>query len=313
MIRPALEDNPDVVRIVGGDGPRIKQQLFPQMLGRVPVRRLLERYPDRVEFEATLPAGANNLCVSLVPMASQVALDGEPTINMGGPIGSFAIPDGVNVAGHHRGTIDFIEFRIDNDDLPALLADHDLVPTTGQAKPGYVAADSLLERRLHQLRFALDHAPRLDALYLDMTLEACLGQLLRRHVDASFQIRRRRPSLTPAALRRVADFIDANIDQTLRLEELAQVAGVTRAHFARAFRNDTGFTPHRYVMLRRVDAALQMLRRGGMSIAEVASLSGFADNAHLSRIFRTMLGVGPSEARRMIEGAKEVAMAGRGF
>lgn len=311
MIRPVLEDNPDVVRIVAGGGPRIKQQLFPQALGRIPVRRLLERYPDRVDFEATLPSGASNLCVSLVPMASQVALNGEPTISMGGPIGSFAIPDGVHVAGHHRGNIDFIEFRIENGDLPGLLDEHDLVPTSGEPKPGYVAADSLLERRLQQLRFALDHAPRLDALYLDMTLEACLGQLLRRHVDASFQVRRRRPSLTPAALRRVADFIETNIEQSLRLEDLAQIAGVTRAHFARAFRNDTGLTPHRYVMLRRVDAALQLLRRGGLSIAEIASLSGFADNAHLSRIFRAMLGVGPSEARRMIDGAGLLAKTGR--
>lgn len=310
MIRPALENNRDVVRIVGGDGPILQQQCFPQRLGEIPVRRLLEQVPDRIDFEATLPSGADNLCVSLVPMASQVALDGEPTINLGGPIGSFAIPDGTNVQGYHHGTIDFIEFRIDGSDLPGLLEDHELVPASGRTKPGYVPADSLLERRLQQLRFALDHAPRLDALYLDAMLEACLGQLLRRHVDASFQSRRRRPSLTPAAIRRVADFIEVHIDQALRLEELAQVAGVTRAHFARAFRNDTGFTPHRYVMLRRVDAALQLLRRRGLSIAEIASLSGFADNAHLSRIFRTMLGVGPSEARRMIDGARSLAVAG---
>lgn len=298
MIRPPHEINDDGAHL--GQALPGLQQALPSTIGSIRIRRLFQQHADKVDFDGVLPGQTDNLCVSLRRASStKTWFDGRLAISPGGPIGSFAIPSGARVSGNHCGTVDFIEFRIPAGELPVLLDKHDLRPRSGGVRAEFVAADGLLERRQHQLRFALDSAPRLDVLYLDTMLEACLSQLLRRHVEVSAAASRR-PSLTPAALRRIADYIEAHIDQPLRLEQLAKVVGISRAHFARAFHNETGVTPHRYVMQRRVEAALIMLKTGDLPLSDIASMTGFADNAHLNRMFRKLLGVRPSEARGMV-------------
>lgn len=267
----------------------------------VRVRRL-ETHGDRdADFGGRLPDGTENLCVFLAPTRSIVGFDGRTVLEGRTSPGSLAIPDGTHMAGTYRGAVDFLEFRVASADVPELLSAHEMrAPTRwcgGGLRPGYTPADELFDRRVRHLATALDRMPRLDVLYFDTLLEACLGHLLRRHVDAERVAVRRRPSLAPTAMRRVADFIEARIGTALRLDELAGVAGVSRAHFARAFHAQAGVTPHRYVMHRRIDAALGLLTRRSLPIETIARLTGFADHAHLTRTFRHQLGITPSAAR----------------
>jgi AraC-like DNA-binding protein len=104
--------------------------------------------------------------------------------------------------------------------------------------------------------------------------------------------------LAPAALRRVKDFIDANLDKNLDLETLAETAELSTFHFARAFKKTTGTTPHNFLLERRVDRARQLLLGTDLSLAEIARAVGFSDQGHLARHVRTRLGVPPSILRR---------------
>lgn len=298
MIRPPLEDNADGLSTAGA--PPMQQQRLPQTLGPVRVRRLMHDGEAGQEFDGVLPSGVENLCVSLIPTRSLYALDGRPVRAPGGPAGSFAIPAGARVSGRHGGEVDFIEFRIATDALPALLEEHDLRPGGGPLRPDYLPVDTLLATRLAHLRFAMAHLPRLDSLYLDAMLEACLAHLLRRHAASSHRARRQ-PSLSPTAMRRVFEYVDAHVGRALRLEELASVAHISRAHFARAFHHETGFTPHRWVMQRRVETALSLLRtEPRLALSAIASRAGFADHAHLTRTFRRELRATPTEVRVLL-------------
>lgn len=297
MIRPPLENNHDALE-TNGAAP-LRQLRLPHTLGRVGVRRLTHRVETAHAFEGHLPPGYENLCVSLDPFRSAFSLDGRTMLREGGPLGSFAIGSGMRLTGRHWGRVDFVEFRIGVDDLPAVLADHGVGPGTLDLHVGYRPADQPLQHALAQLRTALTLLPRLDALYLDTLLEACLGQLVRRHVMRTGRIERR-PSLSPTAVKRVIAFIDANLARILRLEELAGVAGISRAHFARAFHAETGFTPHRYVMRRRVETALRAMAHREPTLAAIAKTTGFADHAHMTRTFRQQLRVAPSAAREML-------------
>jgi AraC family transcriptional regulator len=80
----------------------------------------------------------------------------------------------------------------------------------------------------------------------------------------------------------------------LRLVELSSVAGISRSHFARAFRNSAGMAPHAFVLQRRLARAVEWLTPRTLSMREVAARCGFADQAHLTRAFKSQFGYAPS-------------------
>jgi AraC family transcriptional regulator len=100
-------------------------------------------------------------------------------------------------------------------------------------------------------------------------------------------------------LRRVVDRMhDLNSD--LSLPALAAETGYSRAHFARMFRRATGHTPHQYVLQLRVARAQELLRKPHASLIDIATICGFSSHAHMSRIFRQVVGASPGAYRRSI-------------
>lgn len=100
-------------------------------------------------------------------------------------------------------------------------------------------------------------------------------------------------AMSEERLRRVLLHVAMNLQGTLSLEELASVAGTSRAHFARQFRRSTGSSPHQYVLHCRLALAREMLQHTQLSLGEVALRVGFVDQSHLNRRFRASLGVTP--------------------
>jgi AraC-like DNA-binding protein len=108
---------------------------------------------------------------------------------------------------------------------------------------------------------------------------------------------RARGGLPPGVIRRVQEYIDVHMSENVDLPVLAGVAGVSTYHFAREFKRSTGTTPHYFVINRRVERARDMLARTNYSLAEIALAVGFADQSHLSRHFRHIVGSTPREFR----------------
>jgi AraC family transcriptional regulator len=96
----------------------------------------------------------------------------------------------------------------------------------------------------------------------------------------------------------VADHIDANLGGALRLGELSRVVHMSPFHFARLFKRTAGVPPHRFVVRRRVERAIELLAGGEHPIAEIARLVGFATASHFTTVFRRITGVTPTEYRR---------------
>jgi AraC family transcriptional regulator len=105
-------------------------------------------------------------------------------------------------------------------------------------------------------------------------------------------------ALPRGRLRAIIGYIDEHLDASLTLEQLAAVARLSPYHFARQFKAATGLPPRRFVILRRVERAKQLLQSGGdLSLSEVATLAGFRDQSQLSRHFKRHLGVTPRQFR----------------
>ena len=107
-------------------------------------------------------------------------------------------------------------------------------------------------------------------------------------------------------LNRVLEYIAANLPSEIRLEDLAAVAGLSVFHFARAFRESTGVTPHQYVLQRRIDSVKTLLRSRNWNLEAIASATGFADASHLTKAFRRHTGTTPKTWRQQRDSSNAI-------
>jgi AraC-like DNA-binding protein/PAS domain-containing protein len=106
-----------------------------------------------------------------------------------------------------------------------------------------------------------------------------------------------RGGLSPVVTRRVCDYIEGHLDEKMRLDGLAALAGLSSDYFARAFHQSVGVPPHTYLLRRRLEHVEHMLRETHAPLSEIALATGFSDQSHLARHFRRWAGVSPRQVR----------------
>jgi AraC-like DNA-binding protein len=112
---------------------------------------------------------------------------------------------------------------------------------------------------------------------------------------------RRCGGLNKRQLDRLEQYIEARLDASPSVADLAELAGLSLYHFIRSFKRALGMTPHRYIMMRRVERAKMLLRDTDLSVLQ-ASLEVGLTPTQLARIFVSAVGVSPAEFRRAIRG-----------
>jgi AraC-like DNA-binding protein len=101
-----------------------------------------------------------------------------------------------------------------------------------------------------------------------------------------------------ARLRRVRDRIDRDYAQPLDVEALARGAHMSAGHLSREFRRAYGESPYSYLMTRRIERAMALLRRGDLTVTEVCFEVGCASLGTFSTRFTELVGISPSVYRR---------------
>ena len=102
-----------------------------------------------------------------------------------------------------------------------------------------------------------------------------------------------RGGLSGGVRRRVLELMDARADSQLSIDELAREAGLSPAHFARAFKQSVGRAPHQHLVSLRLERARRLLEAPDAGLSDVAQRVGFADQAHFTRFFKRQFGVTP--------------------
>ncbi|MEU6242874.1 AraC family transcriptional regulator [Streptomyces sp. NPDC047024] len=160
----------------------------------------------------------------------------------------------------------------------------------GAAVDGPDLADALLRERVGRLHGALRRAG--DELEAESRL-ALVGERLRDHLR-----RRERPSARPDPVlaRRLRELLDEQVTARLTLADAARLLHAHPAHLVRTFSTTYGIPPHQYLTSRRVGRARHLLL-DDLPPSEVATATGFCDQAHLTRHFKRLVGVTPGRYR----------------
>ena len=101
-------------------------------------------------------------------------------------------------------------------------------------------------------------------------------------------------------LLRAKDRMDAASHEQWPVERLARVSGVSEAHFARSFKQAFGLPPHRYLLTRRIERAMAMLRDTDLAITEIAFRTGWESLGTFGRTYRDITGESPSATRKRL-------------
>jgi transcriptional regulator GlxA family with amidase domain len=122
------------------------------------------------------------------------------------------------------------------------------------------------------------------------------------HFIARFGSKRAAPihrgGLAPWQRKRAREMLEANLDGSISLEEVARQCRLSTRHFSRAFSQSMGLPPQRWLIRHRVETAKGLLRDTELPIADVAKSTGFADQSHLTRVFTEWIGQSPGSWRR---------------
>lgn len=125
----------------------------------------------------------------------------------------------------------------------------------------------------------------------------CIGQILAMHLARPELPRAKVNALPKWRLRRVEQHVAAHFERSISLSELANVAGLSRMHFAAQFRAATGYRPREYLLKHRIEHAKSLLTTTQRPLAEIALAVGFSTQAHFSTVFKRISGETPARWR----------------
>ena len=157
-----------------------------------------------------------------------------------------------------------------------------------------------------QLGLALLRADEFGAsfgrIYADGITLAIVSRLLALQTRGQSEPGRRAAAgLSKWRLRRVIDFVEANLGEQISLADVAAASGLSRMHFAAQFKATTGCPPHEYVVRRRIARAQEIMTASPVPLVEVALQVGFQSQAHFTTVFRRIVGQPPHAWRQSVK------------
>lgn len=149
-------------------------------------------------------------------------------------------------------------------------------------------------RLIEHVRNALDHD-----LGAATRAAGDLATLLGGHLCELPRVAPTRGGLAPWQKLKVETYIETMICEAIPLEALAKLTSLSVSHFCRAFKDSFGLPPHAYIIRMRVERAKALMMATSEPLGQISAACGLADQAHLTRLFRSVTGTTPAVWRRM--------------
>lgn len=194
------------------------------------------------------------------------------------------------------GPFEALQFYVPRQALDAFAREHDARPierlSWRRDSPDPVLAS------LSKLLLAAAERPDGNRLFLDQIAMSLLTHFAEAYGGLRAASAPQRGGLSGWQERRAMEIMRAGLAEELTIADIARECRLTPNHFARAFRQSTGRTPHRFLTELRVEEAKRLLARPELRLAEIAQLCGFGDQSHFTRVFGRHVGMSPGAWRR---------------
>lgn len=195
-----------------------------------------------------------------------------------------------------EGAFDFLLLEISPASLDRIARECGLVGVTA-LDVTTASSDPVLANLVKTLSPALERPDRASRLFVDQLASAIGTHIVQQYGGKpQFSISSRKLSRANEALAK--NILLENLKGDVSILEVARACDLSRGYFIHAFRETTGMTPYRWLQKERISRACELLRTSKMSLSEVATACGFADQSHFTRAFASALGTSPGSWRR---------------
>lgn len=273
---------------------------MPKMYGKTAEWEGVKVAHYRVE-PGQLPTRVHKTHEVFVPLAGSVTIegngeDGAPARRRRVPGDISVTPAGIRYSAHWEEELEYLTVFLTEDYLKRTTIDFEanrnarIVLACGPQDPlvrsiGLALADEI------------DDGQPAGKLYAESLVNTLAVHLLRHYSTDSLVDDIQFGGLPAHKLRRVTEFIEENLDRDLELAEIAQAVELSPYHFARSFKQTTGFTPIQFLMQRRIELAKRLLVESEAPIVEVGLSAGFKNQSHFTTLFRKLTAMTPKTYR----------------
>ena len=288
----------DFLRVDGG------QTVRTSVLNKtgISATRLIRDTPNHGLVDQHLPEDAFMIAFQMRDYRGDLWVDDKP-VTM--PIlrqGQFSFYDYNRVwQANMRSDFDCINFHIPREALTALEEDHGTryVETLSIA-PGANVDDQVIRGLVGALVPAFSAPSQASMLFIDHVGAALCSHLVVSYGNASEVTPLHSGGLATWQLIRAQEMLESRLDGNITISELARACGLSSSYFARAFKLSTGMAPYRWLMLRRIEKAKDLMLSTSFSLSIIALSCGFTDQSHFTRTFSKAVGIAPAHWRKIV-------------
>ena len=159
--------------------------------------------------------------------------------------------------------------------------------------PQFSIDDPVIQQLALALKTEIQTGCMSGRLYGESLGTALAARLVQNYAVSKPALEFKAKGLSRSQLARVIDYMKANLTQDLSILDLATLTGMSESHFSRSFKQSVGIAPYQYLIQQRVERAKQLLKQQAISISDIALDCGFANQTHLTKVFRQMTGMTP--------------------
>jgi AraC family transcriptional regulator len=167
--------------------------------------------------------------------------------------------------------------------------------------PQFSIDDPVIQQLALALKTEIQTGCMSGRLYGESLGTALAARLVQNYAVSKPALEFKAHGLPQSQLKRVIDYMKANLTQDLSILDLATLTSMSESHFSRSFKRSVGIAPYQYLMQQRVERAKQLLEQKslakppgtGIAISTIALDCGFSNQTHLTKVFRQMTGMTP--------------------